>query len=78
MSDLVVTTQNSSLSSIREFLRNKSNELAQSQYCPNCGSLMAFMAARFWLNEDEEFWDIPLPFCLHCHPEITTRITPAA
>jgi hypothetical protein len=78
MSDILVTPKNSLRTAIREFLRNKSNELIHDQYCPHCGSLMAFAGAQFWLDEDREACEIPLPYCQHCHPEITTRISAAA
>ncbi len=77
MSDLLVSIENSLRNSLRELLRNKSNDLLQDEHCPHCGLLMTFITARFWLDGDEEFWDIPLPFCLQCHPEIETQINAA-
>jgi len=73
MSDSLVIPEDYLRGSIREFLQNKSNESLRKEYCPHCGSPMAFITARFWLDGDGEFWDIPLSFCSHCHPEIAKQ-----
>jgi hypothetical protein len=64
--------------SLRQFFRAKGKALPPTEYCPDCGSLLVNIVSQFWLEGDDESWNIPLPYCLHCLPELATRIPTAA
>jgi hypothetical protein len=63
--------------SLRQFLRSKSEEHHEPQFCSDCNSLLVNMVLRVWLDGDETLWNIPLPFCVQCHPELATRVASA-
>jgi hypothetical protein len=60
--------------SLRQFLRSKSEESHDPEYCGDCNSLLVNLELRVWLDGDETLWNIPLPFCVQCHPELATRV----
>ncbi len=64
--------------SLKRFLRLKSQMLPPDEHCPDCGALLANITSHFWLEGDDEFWNIPLSYCLQCHPELARRTAIAA
>lgn len=58
--------------SLAEFLRIKSQEIPEPKYCSGCGTLQSYVFVQFTLDGDgNRIWNIPLQFCLQCHPELT-------
>jgi hypothetical protein len=52
--------------------------LPPDEHCPDCRALLATITSQFWLEGDDEFWNIPLSYCLQCHPELARRAAIAA
>jgi hypothetical protein len=73
MQQLPATEAKSLRDSFREFLNLQRRAKPTPQHCEHCGSLYVYLSARFWLDDGEEFWDIPLPVCFACHPELCER-----
>jgi hypothetical protein len=71
-------TEGSLRDSLKEFLRQQSQTIPTPQYCEDCGALCVYISAPFWLDGDEESWQILLPFCSHCHPDLVDRSAVAA
>jgi hypothetical protein len=78
MSPLPNEQRDSLPDSLKQFLRLKSEALPLPAYCPDCGALLLNITSQFWLDGDDEFWNIPLPCCLQCHPELALRTAIAA
>ena len=64
--------------SLKQFLRLKSEAPRSTECCPDCGLPLVYIVTQFWLDGDDDVWKIPLPYCLHCHPELATQIKAAA
>lgn len=62
--------------SLKEFLRGEAKP--STKYCVDCGSVCAHLPAQFWLDGDEEKFDVSLPFCPHCNPELLSRLSAVA
>jgi hypothetical protein len=56
------------IQSVRQFLDTQSSAAPIQRYCLNCGSLLAHLTTRLWMEEVEEGWIIALPYCANCHP----------
>jgi hypothetical protein len=63
MPQVPIATEGSLRDSLKEFLRYQSHTVPTPQYCEHCGALCVYISAQFWLDGDEESWQIPLPFC---------------
>ena len=64
--------------SLKVLFESLSATACKQQYCVDCGLLLAHLDAHFWLEGDYDQWNVPLPFCNHCHPEVAKRLTFAA
>jgi hypothetical protein len=78
MHQLPAVKEESLRSSLRKFLRSKTEEIPPPQYCKDCNSLLVNIVMQLWIDGDDEVWNIALPFCLHCDPELATRAVAAA
>jgi hypothetical protein len=63
---------------LKVLLESLSAAARKLQYCVDCGSLLVHLDGHFWLEGDHHRWNVPLPFCNHCHPELATRLPFAA
>lgn len=63
---------------LRHLLQDLSSTPPSEKYCERCGSAMTHFSAHFWLEGLRETWEIPLPYCANCNPEIGNRRSFAA
>ncbi len=64
--------------SLKVLFESLSAAARKQQYCLDCGSLLAHLDGHFWLEGDHHLWNVLLPFCDQCHPELATRLPFAA
>ena len=55
---------------LKQLLENLSKAPLREEYCAHCGFLMTHVNACFWLDSVHERWEIPLPYCANCNPEV--------
>ncbi len=69
MRHLPVTEKNAELvESLKQFLNAQSVAAPAIRYCSECGSLLSYLSMQFWLQGNEQGWNIRLPYCPQCHP----------
>lgn len=51
---------------LKDLLRTESLKSPITRHCPDCGSVMEYVAIKFFAGESDEIWDIPLPVCFKC------------
>jgi len=56
------------LQSIKDFLAESST--AKPRQCQHCGTALHFIDTHFRLRGTAINWNVPLPFCPACDPEI--------
>jgi hypothetical protein len=56
---------------IKAFLNNP--PVPKDPHCSDCGALLVYVLADFWLYGSEKVWTVPLPFCSYCekHSSVT-------
>lgn len=54
--------------SLKEFLNAQSAAPPQTLHCSQCGSVLRYLPAQFWLEGNEHGWNIRLPYCPNCYP----------
>jgi hypothetical protein len=59
---------------LKEFFEGLRAQDLQQQHCSDCGAPLTRMETQFWLEGESLPWNVPLLFCLHCHPEIAARL----
>jgi hypothetical protein len=55
---------------LKQLLENLSKAPLREEYCAHCGFLMTHVNACVWLDSVHERWEIPLPYCANCNPEV--------
>ena len=70
--------RNQLVGSLKQMLDSLSKAHLKDEYCERCGLLLAHINARFWLDGLEQGWEIPLPYCLNCNPEVGNQRSFAA
>ena len=65
-----IDRRNQTMGSLKQMLESLANPSLSEQYCERCGFLMRYVSARFWLEDFDKSWDIPLPYCANCNPEM--------
>jgi hypothetical protein len=69
MSQLIPRHGKNQRHSLKAFLRLRGTD-QRTTHCTDCGSICMQLPAQFWLEGDEETFDIGLPFCPVCNPEL--------
>jgi hypothetical protein len=54
--------------SLKQFLEVQSRGSRETAYCRDCGSTLIYLEMQFWRQEENQSWNVPLPYCQHCHP----------
>jgi len=49
-----------------QFLDNMSIRVGKDQFCQNCGSLLDYFGATFFLSASDRAWNIQLRVCSMC------------
>jgi len=70
--------QNRISESLQQMLNDLSNAPPRKKYCEDCGSPLVRVDTQFWLDGREQSWNIGLPYCENCNPEIARRAIPEA
>lgn len=73
MAAFLSTSQRSLRDSLKEFLEFKSKTQPKVEFCRDCGSICFYLDFYFCLDDEENGWNIQLPFCPHCNPELARR-----
>ena len=68
------SNENDLAGALRNFLELQSKTPVRTEYCSACGSSMTYLLTRFWLDGRDEHWDVYLPFCMRCNPELRSRL----
>jgi hypothetical protein len=63
------------IESLKQFLNAQSKAQPTTLYCRECGSLLRYLPAQFWLEGAEHGWNIRLPYCPDCYPLPVTKET---
>lgn len=69
------SNENDLTGAVRSFLDAQSKTPLTIEYCSVCGSSMTHLCTRFWLDGRDQHWDIYLPFCIRCNPELQSRVS---
>jgi hypothetical protein len=56
------------IDSLLQGLERLSKAPWREEYCDRCGFRLVHINAHFWLDGDEQAWDIPMPYCANCNP----------
>jgi hypothetical protein len=56
--------------SLKQMLESLSNAPMREEHCERCGALMSHVSTSFWLDGVDRAWEIQLPYCRNCHPEV--------
>ena len=56
--------------SLRLIFEDVNNAPPGKEYCEECGSLLVQVGTHFWLDGFDRSWNIVLPYCRNCNPEI--------
>jgi hypothetical protein len=43
------------------------------QRCPKCNAMMQHLDGLFWVIDAQPRWEVSLPFCAYCEPELLGR-----
>jgi hypothetical protein len=79
MSTVPVNNRNSQfVDELKQMLTSLRNAPLREVYCDRCGFLMTHVSTHFWMEDVPEAWEIPLPYCANCHPEVGSRHSLAA
>jgi hypothetical protein len=65
-----IDRRNQLVDELKQLLQYLSNTPPREKYCERCGFLMTHSSAHFWLDGWHEAWEIPLPYCPKCNPEV--------
>jgi phage terminase large subunit GpA-like protein len=57
------------IASLQEFFAAQETRRGQQQ-CPHCGAALQYLDGTFWLNGTEHEWNVSLPFCPTCDPQL--------
>jgi hypothetical protein len=58
---------------LKHVLEKLSAASLREKHCKRCGLAMVYLKGHFWLEGSDEGWEIPLPYCKNCNPEIGNR-----
>jgi hypothetical protein len=61
------------IDSVQQLLETLSIAPIEEKYCEHCGSSLSYLGAHFWLAGCDKGWDLRLPYCANCHPELSKR-----
>jgi hypothetical protein len=57
---------------IRKILSSLAVHPAQPR-CPECKTMMQHVDGLFWVIDAQPRWEVSLPFCANCEPELLCR-----
>jgi len=63
------------LDSLKQFLNAQSTAVLKPLHCSKCGSVLHYLPTQFWLEGEEQGWNIGLPYCPDCQPLPVMRET---